>query len=69
MSGKQASKLLDHAGKRVTVICEGQEILRHFEGNKLLAQYGDEVMPHLLADLAKVVGCARPKTGNHNIAS
>jgi hypothetical protein len=67
MLPKQAATLLDYAGKRVTVICEECEILRHFEGDKLVAEYGDEAMPHLLADLAKGLGCDRPKVGYHNL--
>ena len=65
--GKSAATLLDYAGKRVTVICEECEVLKHFDGDKLFIKHGDHSMPGLLADLAKAVGCERPKSGYYNL--
>lgn len=63
---KQAATLSEYAGKKVSVICAACEILRHFEGEGLLAEHGDVSMPGLLEVISKLVGCERSTTGFYN---
>ena len=63
VGAKQAATLSDYVGKKVSVICEGCEIFRHFDGGDLLAEHGDASMPGLLANLATAIGCERSTTG------
>ncbi|MGO7673870.1 hypothetical protein ACC817_28620 [Rhizobium ruizarguesonis] len=52
--------LESYAGKRVGVICEECEILKFFNGDELIARFGNTPMPSLLAMLAKEnLGCQR----------
>lgn len=62
----QARTLAGYKGRKVQVICEECEILRSFDGTALFEEHGDTNMPGLLADLAKAVGCERPKSGFYN---
>ncbi len=63
VGAKQAATLSDYVGKKVSVICEGCEVLRHLDGGDLLAEHGDASMPSLLANLAIAVGCERSTSG------
>ena len=67
MSGKQAASLSEYRGKKVTVICEECEVLQHFDGDELFGKHGDASMPELLGELAKAVGCERPKKGYYDL--
>lgn len=61
-----ALTLLQHAGKKVRVICEECDLLRSFNGDELISQFGDMSMPSLLDPLRIRVGCEKPKAGIYN---
>ncbi|MBY3067478.1 hypothetical protein HFO74_29345 [Rhizobium laguerreae] len=52
-SSDAGTGLKSYAGKRVGVICEECEILKFFDGDELIARFGNVPMPSLLAVLAK----------------
>ncbi|MGO6667966.1 hypothetical protein ACCS43_21785 [Rhizobium ruizarguesonis] len=52
-SSDASTELKSYAGKRVGVICEECEILKFFDGDELIARFGNFPMPSLLAMLAR----------------
>ncbi len=59
-----AFTLASYAGKKVRVICLECDILRSFDGDRLIAEFDDSRdMPGLLDDLHARIGCSKPRVG------